>query len=198
MKVKLLDATNNMVDVIARASSVCYDSNLESKDRVKRIISSGHYSCLRFVSASVEIEGISRSCSHQIVRHSHLNYLQRSQRYVRETNASYITPPSINDNIHATDLYDDVINKCFESYYKLLELGIKKEDARYVLPNACHTKINIVGNIQAWRDYLYGPSSRLQKKAQWEIRYVSKEIEKILEKLLPDLFGRDRYEKNLW
>lgn len=65
------------------------------------------------------------------------------------------------------------------------------KDARYVLPNACHTKMNIVGNVQAWYDFLYGDAGRLQKAAQWEIRAIAIEIEKHLASIAPDIFKNE-------
>lgn len=196
MKVSLLQSTPDMIGAIAQAASVCYDSDPTNRKKVSSIISAKHLSCLRFVNATIKVEGISRSCSHQIVRHAHLSYLQRSQRYVKEIERLYVIPPSILKNKVSLEIYKNFIDKSFDIYNILLESGIRAEDARYVLPNACETVIAITGNMQAWRDFLYGNSGRLQKAAQWEIKLVAKEIEKLFEKLLPLLFGEHKYDQN--
>jgi len=186
MKVELLDHTENLEEKISEMAAICYDSKGAN---VKRLKASSHFATFRFGYATFQISEFSRSCSMQILRHAFLDYLQRSQRYVKEFQFQYVTPPSIQNNIEACNLYDQYMLDSQDVYDKLIELGILAEDSRMVLPNACHTKMNVTGNIQAWYDFLYGDAGRLQKAAQWEIREIAGEIEKHLKVISPTIFG---------
>lgn len=193
MQANITQVTPDMTGHIARAASVCYDSDPDNTARVRGIVAAGHLSCLRFATATIEITGISRACSHQLVRHAHLSCLQRSQRYVTENEMLYVTPPTLKTGTIESKIYSAFMWLSWKTYSWLLKRSINPEDARYVLPSACETKLVVTGNMQAWRDFLYGPSGRLQKAAQCEIREVAKEIERLLTAHLPVVFGPERF-----
>ena len=187
MNVELLDITPNALEKIGQYAGICYNSSMDSNSCIRRAISckdKGHLATLRFASAVFHVSGISRVCSHQFVRSKHLDFLQRSQRYCKESNADYVVP---NLNKEQEEAYYIAIQTAKRTYDNLLSLGMKKEDARFVLPEATTTELIVVGNFQAWLDFI---SLRADTHAQWEIREVAKTINNILAKELDNqLFG---------
>lgn len=186
MNVELLDITSNALEKIGQYAGICYNSSMDSNSCVRRAISckdKGHLATLRFASAVFRVSGISRVCSHQFVRSKHLDFLQRSQRYCKEDVAEFVVP-------YADKQCSEIMQKHFEwcqgTYKALLEYGMKKEDARFVLPEATATELIVVGNFQAWLDFI---ALRADKHAQWEIREVAKTINNILSEHAPGLFN---------
>lgn len=183
MQVDLLHITPDPLERIGKYAGICYNSKDEPIANRKRAIhckDSGHLSTLRHAIATFHVVGISRICSHQFVRSKHLDFLQMSQRYVKQTNASFINP-SVNA------VYEDVFEYCQLAYDKLIEQGVKKEDARFVLPEATTTELIVTGNLQAWLDFV---KLRSGKDAQWEIRSVAVAINNILAQECAGLFER--------
>jgi len=186
MHVELLDITSNPLNSIGKYAAICYNSSHADEACEKRAIACkdrGHLATLRFAHATFHVSGISRICSHQFVRSKHLDFLQRSQRYCKEDNADFVYPPSSPDN--ATLLHAHY-NKCQELYKQLIADGMKKEDARFVLPEGTTTELIVTGNFQAWLDFI---TLRADTHAQWEIREVAKRINNILSKEAPGLFN---------
>lgn len=186
MLVELVDHTENAEEKIGRFASICYDSSTDTEACIKRAkscVSRGHLATLRFAYATFKIEGISRACSHQLVRSKHLDYLQESQRYVEQVEVSVVVPP----NLALDDMlvFDEAIKYAQHSYEILRKLGVKKEDARYVLPNAATTQLYVTGNFQAWKDFI---NLRSGKEVQWEIREVAHEIHRQLKGIAPNVF----------
>lgn len=189
MKVVLKYATPDIERNIAECASICYDSKVTKPEQlVKRLKHDSHFATFRFGSVVFEISEMSRAASMQMLRHKFLDFLQRSQRYVKEFGFEYVTPPEIKDNPTARVEYNYLMREAELVYTRLVGWGIKAEDARYVLPNACYTKMNVTGSIQAWWDFLYGDAGRLQPKAQWEIREFAQEIERQLKIIAPTIF----------
>ena len=180
MNVELLNITPNALEFIGRCAGICYNSSMDTGSCIKRAVSckdKGHLATLRFAHATFHISGISRVCSHQFVRSKHLDFLQRSQRYCKESDAGFVIPPSKD-----WELAFDIHNKyCLDLYNKLIREGVKKEDARFVLPEATETELIVTGNFQAWLDFI---KLRADTHAQWEIREVAKTINNILSKEL--------------
>lgn len=189
MKIELLGITQNADEFIGRCAAICYDSKLDADSCVKRAShckDRGHLATMRFAHATFAITGISRACSHQLVRSKHLDFLQESQRYVDNVDdLEYVTPESIAQNPKALEYYDAVMTTSARIYRFLRKEGVKKEDARMVLPNAACTKINATGNFQAWKDFI---ELRSDPAAQWEIREVALRIKEILHGSYPVLF----------
>ena len=148
LHVELLNYTPNPEVQVARAARLCYyGSDIDhlkevmtpekSAELVRKLVGMGHFSPVEHVTFTFGIEGISRACSHQLVRHRIANYSQQSQRYVNGEKFSYVIPPEIeaNDNLKAAYVRYMEQNKDF--YNSLVANGITPEDARFVLPNAC-------------------------------------------------------------
>lgn len=181
MNVELLDITPNALEKIGQYAGICYNSSMDSNSCVRRAISckdKGHLATLRFASAVFHVSGISRVCSHQFVRSKHLDFLQRSQRYCSELQSSVVEPKMTQEQEAE---YFTAILGAQEAYENLIKLGMKKEDARFVLPEATTTELIVVGNFQAWLDFI---ALRADTHAQWEIRNVAKTINNILAKEL--------------
>ena len=178
MNVELLQITPNALEFIGRCAGICYNSSNDSSSCVKRAVSckdKGHLATLRFAHATFHVSGISRSCSHQFVRSKHLDFLQRSQRYCSEKDTDFIYPTSMENNLDVETLYEHALGL----YQELIKKGVKKEDARFVLPEATTTELIVTGNFQAWLDFI---ELRADKHAQWEVRNVAREINNILAK----------------
>ena len=184
MEVELLHLTPNAEEFIGRCASICYDSSQDSGACVKRAaacVSKGHLATLRFAHATFKVKGISRACSHQFVRSKHLDFLQRSQRYCKEEDAKFIIP----DSRELQHIYQEAYYEAQDRYHTLLAHGVKKEDARFVLPEATCTELMVTGNLQAWLDFI---NLRSGKEVQWEIRNVARAINNILAKECPNIF----------
>ncbi|MCD6289605.1 MAG: FAD-dependent thymidylate synthase [Anaerolineae bacterium] len=142
--------------------------------------------------ATFLIEGISRSASHQIVRHRLASISQESQRYVSLTKGGWgvVIPPSIAEKPEAKRIMDEVWENLTKAYGDLRSLGIRKEDARFLLPNATETRMVISMNFAAWRHFCW---LRCDQAAQWEVRAVAYDILQHLYELVPSAF-QDLYD----
>ncbi len=190
MDVKLIAITPDPEDLIANAARICYASTPKGEQANKKLVSDlrdwGHLSTYEHSSATFRIEGISRACTHQLVRHRLASYSQQSQRYVNEQGFEYITPPKIEGDESAHGIYVDFIKSSKETYEKLIESGIPKEDARFVLPNACETKIIVTMNFRELRHFI---KLRREKSAQWEIRELAEKMLGVLKEKAPNAFA---------
>ena len=169
MKVTLIQATPNPVETIAQIASICYDSNPKNPMAlVKHLYTGGHHSVFEHIYFTFKIEGISRACSHQLVRHRHCSFTQRSQRYCSEDGFQYVTPNTINDIEmgYAMERIGDWYHGCQEN-------GVPNEDARYLLPNACATSLYLSCSL---RELIHMANERLCVRAQWEIRDLVREM----------------------
>ena len=184
MKVTLTRVTENPIGAIEEAASNCYDSEPTGGKIMKSCYESGHHSVLEFADFTFHIEGVSRALTHQLVRHRLASYAQRSQRYCDEDGFKYVIPTKIQNNLTALAFYEDTINKIRLSYASLQEFGIPNEDARYLLPNACETTIEVKMNF---RTLIHFMNERLCLRAQWEIRQMALEMKKAIEKQYPEL-----------
>ena len=167
MRVELIQQTANPIKTIAKIASICYDS--DPKDPmalVRHLYKNGHHSVFEHIYFTFRIDGISRACSHQLVRHRMCSFTQRSQRYCTEDGFSYVLPNSINDN-DPFETYTDTIDAIKSQYKSMVGLGVPNEDARYVLPNACTTSLYLSCNL---RELIHIANERLCSRAQWEIR----------------------------
>ncbi len=175
MQVTIIEKTFNPIGVVAQASAVCYNTKIRDREHEKQIIRArikdGHDSVLEHASFTFLITGVSRCESHQEVRHRISSISQQSQRYAHVENFDYIIPPEIKRNEQAKSEFEDSMKQAWETYENLIKMGIKKEDARYVLPEACTTSIVHTFNVRSLRNFL---NLRLDKHAQWEIRAVAR------------------------
>ena len=213
MNAKLLAHTPNPEAVIASAARLCYSSATiddlmkKSEDDESRrkyidmLMSLGHESPIEHVSFTFGIEGISRACSHQLVRHRIASYSQKSQRYVDETNFDYVIPESIKNCSGALMAYEylmasiqvdyETIRGCLiEDFINqgMDEKAAEKkanEDARMILPNACCTSIIVTMNVRSLFNFF---KHRCCNRAQWEIRAVANEMHRQCMEIAPNIF----------
>lgn len=234
LKIKLIEHTPNPEKVVASAAKLCYsqvgvDEILENLDDVKTqkfldmLMTYGHHSPIEHVSFTFAIEGVSRSLTHQLVRHRVASYSQQSQRYVKLQQFEYIMPPDIEKNKEAKELFIKSMQRVQQEYNQLVEILCKHElsalikeymkdkglisieeieakqhkileskaekkaieDARYVFPNACETKIMVTMNA---RELIHFFNHRCCNRAQWEIRKMAKEMLMICRDIAPVLF----------
>lgn len=197
MHVFLKNFTPNPESVVAYAACLCYSPHPltelnarltpeKEKELVHKVISSGHLSVLEHAVFTFAVEGVSRALTHQLVRHRLASYSQKSQRWVEEKNAEYIIPPSIKVGSPAYEIFQETMKFTCDSYAKLLEAGIPKEDARYVLPNAVETKIVVTMNA---RELLHFFSLRCCNRAQWEIRELAHTMLSLVREVASTIFA---------
>jgi thymidylate synthase (FAD) len=196
MKIEILACTPNPEQLIERCGRICYDSfdkmsPPESTQRlITHLIRSGHESVLEHASVTFLVTGVSRALTHQLVRHRIASYSQRSQRYVKETEPNFVIPPSVDDIIGVA--YSDFMEKIWRFYNEMLKAGVKPEDARFVLPNACCSEIAITMNFRELRHFF---KLRTSKHAQWEIRQMAKEMWKQIVDIAPNVFSDIKFEE---
>ena len=193
MKVVLLAYTQGADAICAAAGSSCYSArpsaeiakDVDSEKTLSRIVGMGHHSVIEHASFTFSVEGVSRSLTHQLVRHRVASFSQQSQRYVSMDKADFVTPHTVKENEQAVEIYDSVMDTIWDAYKKLEDLGIPAEDARYLLPNGCHTNITITMNA---RELLHFFSLRCCNRAQWEIREMADQMLKICKEVSPVIF----------
>lgn len=196
IKCKLISHTPEPEKVVSIAAKLCYSKSdvdglitgvLTGNDTEKfidKLKGMGHESPLEHVSFTFAIEGVSRTLTHQLVRHRIASYSQKSQRYVSENDFEYIVPPSIANGAGVL-LYDKLMKQIKQTYTLLVNMNIPKEDARYVLPNATETKIIVTMNARSLFNFF---SLRCCTHAQWEIRQLANLMLTEVQKVAPILF----------
>lgn len=179
MQVTITNYTPDPIHHISRCAGLCYGKTDDKESRVYNCVKRGHTSILEHACVSFKVDGISRACSHQLVRHRMASYLQESQRYCKYDLSNddwYVLPDSIDfdggENTDGTEV-TRLFKSCANLYMSLLEYGIKPEDARYVLPEATKTRIAVTMN---WRELFHFLDLRTDKAAQWEIRGMANEL----------------------
>lgn len=165
MKIQVLQYTSAPLDVISFCAGVCYGKRDNSYSRVKHCFDRHHLSVFENAYFTILVEGISRTCSHQLVRHRMASYCQESQRYVEVEGSKWYVMPEAFDRFK--DWYDEVMRRAEEAYQGAISRGIKKEDARFLLPEATKTNLTVTMNV---RELFHFLNLRNSKKAQWEIR----------------------------
>jgi thymidylate synthase (FAD) len=187
--VTLLRITDEPDGLIAASARVCYASEPKTADANVKLIRNlrewGHMSPFEHASATFMVEGVSRACTHQLVRHRVASYSQQSQRYVNEKGFEYVSPKTVEADPKAKKRYDETVETIRKAYQELIELGVPKEDARFLLPNACATKIAVTMNFRELRHFI---KLRGSKEAQWEIRELAQEMLRILKEKAPNAF----------
>lgn len=183
MKVTLVRATDNPIETIAEIASICYDSDPKNPmGLVKHLYRNGHHSVFEHIYFTFKIEGISRACSHQLVRHRMCAFTQRSQRYCSEDGFGFVTPPTIQDDPASELNYRKVMYKAQDTYTGLTKMGeIPNEDARFLLPNACETSLFLSCNL---RELIHIANERLCNRAQWEIRELVTQMRNLVDENL--------------
>lgn len=196
VSVPVFDEAIDELSTVEWAARTCHKSTGKLGTNPKFIpllIKSGHMSILEHSSVSIEVVGMSRAASLQLVRHRLCSFSQESQRHVDPTVAGmeFVTPPRVEACEAAVVAYAEIMDKIEGAYRALVSLGIPKEDARFVLPNACATSLVVSGNWRVWIELL---QKRLDAPAQWEIKELAQKVFKILGARYPSVFNKETME----
>ena len=178
------------MELIEQAARTCYLSfertGEGSAERlVRSIIRRGHHSVLEHASATFRIRGGSRSFTHQLIRHRLASFSQQSQRYVDETGFNWVEPESIKNDGKAHKLFTDLMANIRDTYIELKKMGVHKQDARFVLPNAAESEIVFSANFREFRHIF---KLRCHPAAQWEIRRICLQMLRVLKEKAPVVF----------
>ena len=197
MQVSLLYHTHIPERAVASAARLCYApigaaelieslSDAQVGKVLETIMKSGHFSALEHASYTFAVDGVSRALTHQLVRHRIASFNQQSQRYVTYSGEpEVVLPQTIADDHEALSLFNDAIDVAYSTYAKLVEAGIPAEDARYILPNACASKVVVTMNI---RELLHFFELRCCNRAQWEIRELARIMLELVRPTAPYIF----------
>ena len=202
MKVVLMRHTLSPEEVVALGARLCYSKarvddlleRVEAKDQtdfVHKIMSMGHDSVLEHASFTFGIEGVSRTLLAQITRHRVASFSVQSQRYVSyESGFGYIVPPKIEalgeDAVAEFEQQMATIHQWYTDWQQKLGTGEGgNEDARFVLPGACETRMMVTMNVRELRHFF---SLRMCSRAQWEIRALAAEMHRLCMEVAPTLF----------
>ncbi len=205
---------------VASAAKLCYSPSTIGQVRdgltpekaasfVEMLSEIGHESPIEHASFTFGIEGVSRALLAQITRHRMASFSVQSQRYVKESDFSYVTPPEIEKNPEAKALFLEAMQKDREYYERITEIlkashkadlvanGVEAaaadkkaekqaiEDARFVLPNACDTQMIVTMNARSLHNFF---RHRCCNRAQWEIREVAEQMLRLVTQVAPNLF----------
>lgn len=177
---------------------------------IEHLMSLGHESPIEHVSFTFGIEGVSRALLAQITRHRIASFSVKSQRYVMENQFAYVTPPEIAECPEAKEFFDEVMEEIQQKYDRLAEIlqknhyermigeGVDEktasrqseklaiEDARFVLPNGCETKMIVTMNARSLYNFF---RLRCCTRAQWEIRELATQMLLLVREVAPVLFS---------
>ena len=197
MFVTLLTSTPEPERVVATAARLCYaavdcrallerSSVEEDRRMISRILALGHHGVLEHAVFSFAVEGVSRALTHQLVRHRLASFAQQSQRYVNfDSGFAYETPPAIAARPELNESFDQAMSAAAAAYRELRQAGVAAEDARFVLPNAAHSRIVITMNARELRHFF---RLRCCRRSQWEIRSLATAMLKEVSAVAPALF----------
>jgi len=204
LRVDLLAMTPDAEALISAAARQCYSPNeayglfnhakrmeedgptQDMHNLIRSVVASGHESVVEHVSFTFAVAGVSRALSHQLVRHRLASYSQQSQRYVGASGFNYVLPPSIAHKHDALFKFEHAMAVAATIYDQLVtDYGIPAEDARFVLPNACETKLVVTMNC---RSLLHFFELRCCNRAQWEIRALADAMLAVCQEKLPVVF----------
>lgn len=186
MNVTLIAHTPNPDYICGSAAAICTDCKGSPLQALQGAMKSGHESVAEHASFTFHIEGVSRALLAQITRHRMASFSVQSQRYVDMSGNGYVMPPSIAKGSEQAKTFDNAMEIAWDFYERLVEMGIPKEDARYVLPNACHTTMEVTMNARELRHFF---SLRCCNRAQWEIRALADEMLRLCREKAPVLFA---------
>ncbi len=207
----------NPEQIVAAAAKLCYSkvgtpeilddlTKEKTVSFINRLLTLGHESPMEHLNFTFAIEGISRACSHQLVRHRHGSYSQQSQRYVEVDDMNIVVPEEIVNNEQSLKIFMDSVQKDIVSYKKVCDSLVNKmieenhitdekiikqmrkkvlEDARFLLPNACETKIVVTMNARCLFNFF---KERCCNRAQWEIREVANQMLDLVLEVAPNVF----------
>ncbi len=197
MRVELISHTHDPERTVAAAIRLCYSASeigeirekiddAEAARLIGKVLKLGHLSVLEHASFTFAIEGISRACSHQLVRHRIASFSQQSQRYVKMRECEFVVPPAVQSDPEAAEKLSRTLDDLQARYDELLAAGISAEDARYILPNAAETKVIMTANARSLMNFF---KLRLCTRAQWEIRHLAELMLGQVKPVAPILFA---------
>lgn len=195
--VNLIAYTPEAARVVAAAAKLCYSATGASdlfdglsadktKSFLKMLREAGHLSPFEHASFTFAVEGLSRVCTHQLVRHRVASYSQQSQRYVSMDAASCVIPPTVAANERALRLFEAQLESAWKCYHDLVDMGVNKEDARFILPHGFETKIVVTMNARELHHFFL---IRLCKRAQWEIQELARQMLLSAREVSPEIFS---------
>ena len=202
MNIKILESTTNPIELIYKSYRQCYSKDIAREIEIPTIettignvpdnqkmiefikdkLDKGHESPLEHVAFTFSIEGVSRVTEIQLIRHRLSSFSIQSGRYCNKSNIPIIIPNTIVNHQEAFTQFIEVEEIINHTYNKLIEMGIPKEDARYIMPQGQATNIVCTMNLRQLRHFL---SERLCIYAQWEIRELANLMYKEVELLVP-------------
>jgi len=195
MNVKLIGFTPDPEKLPAMAAKLTHSktkpedldktSGKELKSILEQVMNLGHTSVVEHTCFTFAISDVSRSLTHQLVRHRIASYSQQSQRYVNLNEPNYVVPPKIAKDKQMKKAYEETMDIIWKQYNKLLEMDIPAEDSRYVLPNATCTNIIVTMNARSLLNFF---ELRCCLHAQWEIRQLANLMLQEVKKVAPTIF----------
>jgi len=200
MNVFLLAYTPEPDALVAAAARICYkditaaellkgeEKNL-SRKLIADLFQSGHMSTFEHVNFTFGIDGLSRVASHQLVRHRVASFSQQSQRYIKMTPdpEAVVIPEKIKNNPEALKIFNEAAEKSQKAYADLINLGINKEDARFILPHGHSTRLVMTMNARELHHFF---NLRLCRRAQWEIHELARKMLILCREKAPVLFEK--------
>lgn len=196
VSVELIACTPEASKIVAAAAKICYSPSgaadiLLGLDAgktgyfLKMLRESGHLSPFEHVSFTFAIESLSRVATHQLVRHRMASYSQQSQRYVGMTGQTCIIPPTAAANPKALKIFQRQTEEAWNAYQELVDAGIPKEDARFILPHGAETRLVLTMNARELHHFF---SLRLCRRSQWEIRELARKMLILAREAAPEIF----------
>jgi len=189
---------------VAAVAAICYAADPANTRRVERLVALNHLSPFRHWLLTLLMQGISIPCARQLFRHVHTvqdsgepvfeGVMEESRRYVAMETLDFVTPPSVLncEDVQLAKDYNDHMFRGAAIYDRMVNAGIKKEDARFVLPQATTTNVIVSANPEAWFHFC---QLRTTKKTQWELREVAWEIKRLITPYVPSLFNSIEWEE---
>ena len=185
IEVRLVNYTKKPLETVTWAALISYWDEWETEAfermgaadvelHLPRVLGYGHESILEHAVLTFAIEGCSRVCTHQLVRHRIASYTQQSQRYIvlnpDDVEETFMIPPSVKEDPELLEEWKKVMKTAIDLYKKSVERGVHQEDARFILPQAVRSKIIVTMNLRELKHFL---GLRACERAQWEIWEVA-------------------------
>lgn len=197
LAVELVNWTPNPDETVYRAAIICYSKEYlpqtETPDPekmaklIRHLYASGHLSTFEHASFTFAVTGVSRITTHQLVRHRMASFSQQSQRYVEMGEPDVILPPSVASNPDFSARFRAMAEEAHRFYAEMVEAGIPREDARFILPHGWSTRLVMTMNARELHHFF---TLRLCRRAQWEIRDLARKMLRLVRRAAPLLFEK--------
>lgn len=174
-------------ELIKRIAGICY-GNDGSNINLRNLINKGHLSPLRFMQFTFLVKGVTIACARQVMRHKHLDFMEKSLRYTKPCSMIHFINTGDKD---IDGIVDEFGRNAFELYDFLVQRNVPKQHARYILPQGTETEFFVTGNAQAWMHFL---KVRMMSDVMPETMKLAWSIFEILNECEPDIFFREEAE----